>query len=274
MKNKFTIGEMSRLHSIPIKTLRYYDGIGLFKAVEVDENSGYRYYSTEQFEQLNAIKYLKFLGFSLKEIQKHMENRDVASFITLLKQRQQITNNMINNLRVVSDQFSNRISEIEQALNINVVEEPVLRYIPKRAVIGIDEHIHSEPEWEMALRKLENIIGGSPSLFIGKVGLTVAKKNIIDSRFDEYNSVFILWEEPSGENKFVRYFSEGNYVCIYYRGNHSISKEYYVKILQFISSKGYKINGDSIERTIIDDYITREKSLHLTELQIPVRIED
>ncbi|HEY3425419.1 MAG TPA: MerR family transcriptional regulator [Negativicutes bacterium] len=274
MKNKFTIGEMSRLHSIPIKTLRYYDGIGLFKAVEVDGNNGYRYYSTEQFEQLNAIKYLKFLGFSLKEIQKHMETRDVASFITLLKQRQQITNNMIKNLRLVSDQFSNRISEIEQALNINVVEEPVLRYIPKRAIISIDEHIHSEPEWEMALRKLENITGGSPSLFIGRVGLTVAKKNIIDSRFDEYNSVFILWEEPFVENKFVRYFSEGNYACIYYRGNHSISKEYYVKVLQFISSKGYKINGDSIERTIIDDYITREKSLHLTELQIPVRIED
>lgn len=81
MKNRFTIGEMSKLHNVPIKTLRYYDEIGLFKPIKVDKCSGYRYYSTEQFEQLNTIKYLKFLGFSLKEIKKHLETRDVRDFI-------------------------------------------------------------------------------------------------------------------------------------------------------------------------------------------------
>jgi DNA-binding transcriptional MerR regulator len=29
MKDRFSIGEMSRLHNIPIKTLRYYDKVGL-----------------------------------------------------------------------------------------------------------------------------------------------------------------------------------------------------------------------------------------------------
>ena len=271
MKNKFTIGEMSKLHNIPIKTLRYYDGIGLFKASEVNENNNYRYYSTEQFEQLNAIKYLKFLGVSLKEIGKHMETRDANSFIALLKQRQEVTNNTIKSLNVINNQFSNRIHEIEQALQINVVEEPFLKQIQNRAIIRIDEQIRSEAEWEMALRKLENLIGGSPASFIGRVGLTVAKDNIAEHRFQEYSSVFILWEEPLVENTFIKCFDAGNYVCIYYRGNHSVSKKYYEKLLQFISSKGYEIDGDSIERTIIDDYITREKGLHLTEIQIPVK---
>ena len=256
------------------KTLRYYDDIGLFKAIAVDGNNGYRYYSTEQFEQLNAIKYLKFLGFSLKEIRKHMETRDASSFITLLKQRQEITNNTIKSLSLINNQFSNRISEIEQALQIKVVDEPTVRHIPERAIIRIDEHIRSEAEWELALRKLENIVGGSPSLFIGKVGLTVAKENIATGKFHEYSSVFVLWEGPLVENECVRCFGEGNYVCIYYRGNHSISKEYYEKLLQFINVKGYTIDGDSIERTIIDDYITREKGLHLTAIQIPVKICD
>ncbi|UZM97938.1 MerR family transcriptional regulator [Lysinibacillus sp. MHQ-1] len=31
-----------------------------------DKNNGYRYYSTEQFEQLNTIHYLKELGFFIK----------------------------------------------------------------------------------------------------------------------------------------------------------------------------------------------------------------
>lgn len=273
MKNKFTIGDMSKLHSIPIKTLRYYDEIGLFKPIEVDANNGYRYYSTEQFEQLNTIKYLKFLGFSLREIHKHMETRDVASFINLLKQRQEITNNTINRLSIISNQFSNRIGEIEQALENEDLEKPVLRHIDKRTVISITEHIHSEPEWEMALRKLENIVSGSPSIFIGRVGLTVAKENLIENKFNEYSSVFILWEEPFVENVFVRHLCAGQYACISYRGNHSISKEYYHKLLNFINDKGYQLDGDSIERTIIDEYITKEKNLHLTEIQIPVKIK-
>ncbi|MBP2664195.1 MAG: MerR: Hg(II)-responsive transcriptional regulator [Firmicutes bacterium] len=67
MKNRFSIGEMSKLHNVPVKTLRYYDDIGLFKPTKVDESSKYRYYSIEQFEQLNTITYLKFSGLPLKE---------------------------------------------------------------------------------------------------------------------------------------------------------------------------------------------------------------
>ncbi|WP_198930893.1 MerR family transcriptional regulator [Sporomusa sphaeroides] len=55
----YAIGDMSKIHNVPIRTLRYYDKIGLFKPSFVDQGTGYRYYSTEQFEQLNIIKYLK-----------------------------------------------------------------------------------------------------------------------------------------------------------------------------------------------------------------------
>ncbi|WP_230591222.1 MerR family transcriptional regulator [Lysinibacillus sphaericus] len=71
MKNRFSIGEMAKLHKTTIKTLRYYDEIDLLKPMYTDKNNGYRYYSTEQFEQLNTIHYLKELGFSLKEIKGH-----------------------------------------------------------------------------------------------------------------------------------------------------------------------------------------------------------
>lgn len=104
---------MSKLHNIQLK-LRYYDDIGLFRAIEVNATNGYRYYSTQQFEQLNAIKYLKFLGLSLKEIKKHIETRDAVSFIELLKEKQEITNQMIKSLNLINYQFTNRINEIEE----------------------------------------------------------------------------------------------------------------------------------------------------------------
>ena len=61
MKDLFTIGETAALFKINIRTLRYYDKIGLLTPEKVDPDTGYRYYSTKQFERLNTILYLKAL---------------------------------------------------------------------------------------------------------------------------------------------------------------------------------------------------------------------
>ena len=65
---KLKIGEFSRMMQTTVKTLRHYEQIGLLTPFEVDEATGYRYYSLGQMQRLNAIKDLKRLGFSLDEI--------------------------------------------------------------------------------------------------------------------------------------------------------------------------------------------------------------
>ena len=47
MKELFTIGEMAELFQINIRTLRYYDDIGLLRPETVNPETGYRYYSTK-----------------------------------------------------------------------------------------------------------------------------------------------------------------------------------------------------------------------------------
>ena len=56
MNKLFTIGEMAKLFGINAKTLRYYDELGLIRPEHTDPMTGYRYYSTGQFERLNTIK--------------------------------------------------------------------------------------------------------------------------------------------------------------------------------------------------------------------------
>jgi DNA-binding transcriptional MerR regulator len=62
------IGDFSKLGRISVKTLRFYDEMGLLKPVEVDRLTGYRSYKFDQLPRLNRILALKDLGFSLEEI--------------------------------------------------------------------------------------------------------------------------------------------------------------------------------------------------------------
>lgn len=69
-KMKLKIGEFSQMMQVTVKTLRHYEQKGLLLPDEVDEWTGYRYYSIEQMQKLNTIRDLQRLGFSLDEIKE------------------------------------------------------------------------------------------------------------------------------------------------------------------------------------------------------------
>ncbi len=271
MKNRFTIGQMAKLHNIPVKTLRYYDEIELFKPIEVDENNGYRYYSTEQFENLNTINYLKGLGVSLKEIKSLLEVSDIDYFLEQLEKQKEITENKIRELESIRNVVDNRIKEIKKAREISKLETVIIKTINERKIFSLKEDINSEDELEICLRKLENKINRRSTIIIGKVGLTVSMNNILIKKYHEYNSIFILEEEGTCYNQLADVLPYGQYACIYYRGNHSESAKYYEKILDHLEENNYEIIGDSIERTMINEFISKNKEDYLTEIQIPVK---
>ncbi|MDL1909078.1 MerR family transcriptional regulator [Chloroflexi bacterium CFX6] len=68
------IGDFSKLSRVPVKTLRYYDEMGLLEPVEVDPFTGYRLYEYSQLSTLNRILALKDLGFSLEEIGRLLDD--------------------------------------------------------------------------------------------------------------------------------------------------------------------------------------------------------
>ena len=69
MKNKklLSIGELSRLSGVHIKSLRYYDSIGVLLPAYVNPENGYRYYSFNQVYLVDCIQLCVELGIPLKE---------------------------------------------------------------------------------------------------------------------------------------------------------------------------------------------------------------
>lgn len=64
-KQLFKIGEVARMYHLSLGILRHYEKEGLLAPEYTDPETGYRYYSTRQFEVLNTIRYLRMLDLPL-----------------------------------------------------------------------------------------------------------------------------------------------------------------------------------------------------------------
>lgn len=72
---KLSIGEAARLSGVTVRTLRYYDRVGLLSPSEVS-GSGYRYYDGAAMERLQRILFYRELGFSLEQIAGLLNTED------------------------------------------------------------------------------------------------------------------------------------------------------------------------------------------------------
>ncbi|MCM1047400.1 MAG: MerR family transcriptional regulator [Clostridiales bacterium] len=74
MSKYLSIGKVSKLKNISIKSLRYYDRIGILKPAFVNEQTNYRYYTEDQLYLLDAITLCIKLGIPLKDLNGYVEN--------------------------------------------------------------------------------------------------------------------------------------------------------------------------------------------------------
>ena len=147
----FRIGDFSRLSQVSIKTLRFYDEVGLLKPTLVDGGTGYRYYSANLLPRLNRILVFKELGFSLDEITMLLEGNLPASQVQemLWVKRAELKRNV--------DREQSRLAQVETWLGEMEQEgrapdyEIVLRQIAPQCVAGLRHNIASYDEQQNSL---------------------------------------------------------------------------------------------------------------------------
>ena len=73
-KGLFSIGEVSKIMGVNIKSLHYYDRIGILPPALVDSETGYRYYKPSQLGLVSAIQVCIELGIPLQEFPNYYTN--------------------------------------------------------------------------------------------------------------------------------------------------------------------------------------------------------
>ncbi len=99
--------------SVSVRTLRYYDKAGLLSPSAYTE-SGYRLYTDTDLLRLQQILALKFLGFSLQEIQHFLHTEPMLLQETLAQQKA-----MMQERRTQLDTVIQALTETEELLQAN-----------------------------------------------------------------------------------------------------------------------------------------------------------
>lgn len=84
---KMQIKEFATLTGVSVRTLHYYDEIGLLSPALIDRSNGYRYYDDESLLCMQQILFYRELDFPLKSIQAILANPNYDKAAVLAEQR-------------------------------------------------------------------------------------------------------------------------------------------------------------------------------------------
>ncbi len=82
----YTVKKLSELSGVTVRTLHFYEELGILKPAYHGSN-GYRYYEEKELLQLQQILFFKELGFTLKQIQKVLGRSDFDQLAALHSHR-------------------------------------------------------------------------------------------------------------------------------------------------------------------------------------------
>ena len=88
---KMQIKKFAELTGVSVRTLHYYDEIGLLKSSIVDRFTGYRYYDESSVLRMQEILFYRELDFSLKSIAEILSSLNYDREKALKEQKKLLT---------------------------------------------------------------------------------------------------------------------------------------------------------------------------------------
>ncbi len=151
IKEGIKFGELARRTGVSVRTLHYYEEIGLLAPPNRSE-LGYRLYATEDILRLQKVKSLRQLGFSLEEVRDCLSQPEFSLLrvidLHIRRLRDQIA---------LQNEFCNRLEKVAESLH-SAAEVSVEKFIQIIEVISMVETYYT-PEQMEQLKQRANTVG-------------------------------------------------------------------------------------------------------------------
>lgn len=259
------IGEFSKLAHLSIKSLRYYEQVGLLKPERVLEESGYRYYSTSQLLDVYNIKAYRQLGLSINQIKEILNGKDVK----------EVLNNKLILLNEEKNLLNMRLSIIS-----NLLKEDKMNY----QVIVKERKGGTFFYGEGYLKNYADIMD-----FVPNIGERCLKINpdlhcvtpeycfmeYLDGEYKDHD-IKVRYsqqvEKAAREDDLIKFkeLPDSKMLSIFHLGPYENISKAYAYLFKYAKDNGYKING-LVRETYIDGIWNKDNADdYLTEIELPV----
>jgi len=262
MKVKFMAGEMARLHNISKQSLLHYDKIGLFKPSKVHSATGYRYYTLDQFEDLDVILCLKSLGMKLGEIKTYLTKGSIDERIDILEGQEAVIQEKILEIKRTRGRLTSIITALKSQRTIVPMDMGIRWFDTMHVVRKSVEAPHDLYALELAIKQLFQTTRGDDQTEFHQLLTCVEVSPDTQERFQ---SVALHVPATTGTS-----IPAGEYAYFYHKGRFDELPQSRAKLWAHIARQGYTTGDTAIEKVLLDSLAVPSEDDYLIEIRMPV----
>ncbi len=262
------IGDFSKLSRASVKTLRYYDEMGLLKPLHVDNFTGYRYYSANQLPRLNRVLALKDLGFSLEQIAQVLnEDMPPAQLRGMLKLKRAEIEQQLEEDQERLARVEARLRQIEMEGEMSNYEVIIKKTEPQ-LVASVRGIIPTYKQVGQLYGELYPHLGPAAN------GLAAAiwhDEGYQEKDVDAEAVVFLKERLPEKGRMKVYELPAATIASVVHNGAYNTFDRAYNAVMKWIEANGYHIVGPTRELYLYcKQPVRQDDDSYVTEIQFPV----
>ncbi len=272
-KNKLKIGEFSKMMQVTVKTLRHYEQRGLLAPYEVDEWTGYRYYSVAQMQRLNTIRGLQRQGFTLEEIKELLEDGAQMPSIDQLTRKIEETEQQ---LQLLMERRRQLLKWMDSHKQIKTMKEFNIQSLPE---IIVASHREIIPDYSALGMLCVNKIGPEMQRLGCKCpppGYCFTIEHQQEYRNENIDIEYCEQVEDMGEDsdiiQFKRLPAVEKALCMKHVGPYERFYESFTKAFAYLEEQGYKVAGHPRACYIDGIWNQEDPEKWLSIIQIPIEL--
>ena len=204
-----TISQVAELTGISIRTLQYYDEIGLLKPSELTQ-SGYRLYDDEALQKLQQILFFKELDFKLKDIREILEKPDFDQIAAFRKQKELLLLKRNRTDKLI--QLLTRLEKGEQCMSFKEFDLSdyihALEDFKSNQTEVVAKHWGSVENFDMFIQKIKDDEENVAKLAIQQFGSIEKYTEAMKHNLEHFSEIMDNWyaqipEEMRTEDRFL-----------------------------------------------------------------------
>jgi DNA-binding transcriptional MerR regulator len=238
----YQIGKFAQVSGITVKTLRFYDEVGVLLPASVNPLTGYRYYQPEQLEELASIMALRDMGVPLRDI-REMKSK-AGTTIGKRELLEGLHRRLKKSIQTAALSLKCIDAELDQ-IDRGVRSVPVL--VKRKAALAIASVRSKVSSYEDIDRFEEMLLNSLPQEAIAEMRGVLWHRCADSGSLEGEPFVALKRRISSRSSCNMKQLPPATLACAYSRTDNDSAELAYDAIRRWIGSRGYKVIGPKRE---------------------------